>query len=353
MATVTCSHLAHYISSAEIQVCCVLCRALGGLLASHVAVTQNPDIAPGYNGILLAKAQELARQLLPAFDTTTGIPVSWVNLKNGRIAGDVEDTCVACAVTLVVEFRLLSHLTGNPIYGEKVDHAVSVIFSRRNPKTHLVGNTLWTTTGEWERLDAGIGAGSDSYYEYLLKTYLIFGDEGYLDMFVDQYTSVQRHMAVQGTWQGFSWLLDVHMSQLGAIKAWVSSLSAFWPALQVCSFVLQCMYRMHDVRGLSHVVDVGLPVDTYWNEVCAIWVPLEARGHGLSLLATSASSNISLASPSRSFMFIRALYCNATSYLNMICIFMSSRHQELLHLHSSHQYHSACVRSTTLRLLCA
>ena len=159
--------------------------------------------------------------------------MSWVDLKNGRIPGDVEETCVACAVTLAVEFRLLSHLTGNPIYGEKVDHAVSAIFSRRSQNTHLVGNTLWTTTGEWERRDAGIGAGADSYYEYLLKMYFVFGDEGYLEMFVNQYTSVQRHMVVDSTWHGFSWLLDVHMTKLSAIKGWVSSLSAFWPALQV------------------------------------------------------------------------------------------------------------------------
>jgi Glycosyl hydrolase family 47 len=206
---------------------------LGGLLASHVAVTESPSLAPRYNGILLAKAQELAQQLLPAFDTATGVPVSWVDLKNGRIAGDVEETCVACAVTMAAEFRLLSHLTGHPIYRQKVDHAVSVIFARRDPTTNLVGNTLWTATGEWERQDAGIGAGADSYYEYLLKTYLIFGDEEYLAMFVDQYASVQRHMAMQGTYQGFSWLLDVHMTKLSAIKGWVSSLSAFWPALQV------------------------------------------------------------------------------------------------------------------------
>jgi hypothetical protein len=29
----------------------------------------------------------------------------------------------------------------------------------------------------------GIGAGIDSYYEYLLKAYLMFGDEEYYHMF--------------------------------------------------------------------------------------------------------------------------------------------------------------------------
>lgn len=33
----------------------------------------------------------------------------------------------------------------------------------------LVGNTLHVDGPSWERLDGGIGAGIDSYYEYLLK----------------------------------------------------------------------------------------------------------------------------------------------------------------------------------------
>lgn len=32
-------------------------------------------------------------------------------------------------------------------------------------------------------LTTGIGAGSDSFYEYLLKSYILFGDPEYLDMF--------------------------------------------------------------------------------------------------------------------------------------------------------------------------
>lgn len=32
-----------------------------------------------------------------------------------------------------------------------------------------MGNTLDVDNGQWSRLDAGVGAGVDSYYEYLLK----------------------------------------------------------------------------------------------------------------------------------------------------------------------------------------
>lgn len=39
----------------------------------------------------------------------------------------------------------------------------------RDPGTGLLGNTLHTDDAEWLRKDSGIGAGIDSFYEYLLK----------------------------------------------------------------------------------------------------------------------------------------------------------------------------------------
>ena len=37
--------------------------------------------------------------------------------------------------------------------------------------------------GDWVRRDSGVGAGIDSYYEYLLKAYVLLGDESYLERF--------------------------------------------------------------------------------------------------------------------------------------------------------------------------
>ena len=46
----------------------------------------------------------------------------------------------------------------------------------RDPGTGLLGNTLHTDNAEWLRTDSGIGAGIDSFYEYLLKVaILIYG----------------------------------------------------------------------------------------------------------------------------------------------------------------------------------
>lgn len=56
----------------------------GGLLSTHVLLTRNPEIMAGYNGCLLRLATDLGDRLMPAFQTPTGIPLSWVNLRKAR-----------------------------------------------------------------------------------------------------------------------------------------------------------------------------------------------------------------------------------------------------------------------------
>lgn len=211
-------------------------RAVGGLLSAHIAATRNPDlISPTYslNSTFLMQAEALAQRLLPAFDTPTGIPISWVNLRSGKVPGHEHDTCAACTTTLALEFRMLSVLTGNPVYGEKVDAAVRAIYARRDHRTGLVGESIDTRTGAWNRRTSGIGPGLDSHYEYLLKMYLVFGDEEYLEMFVDQYVRVQRGAWMPGPARGLQWLLDIGLSDQVMRSQFVTSLTAFWPGMQV------------------------------------------------------------------------------------------------------------------------
>jgi len=54
-------------------------------------------------------------------------------------------------------------------------------------------------------------------------------------MFVRKYVAAMRFMSMAGTHRGLAWLLDVEMRSGRALKAWISSLSAFWPGLQAMS----------------------------------------------------------------------------------------------------------------------
>jgi hypothetical protein len=77
-------------------------------------------------------------------------------------------TCTACAGTLLMEFGLLSALTGNHTYLAKADAAAKALYERRSG-LGLVGRDMHLDSGAWTSPEATIGPGVDSYYEYLLK----------------------------------------------------------------------------------------------------------------------------------------------------------------------------------------
>lgn len=89
---------------------------MGGLLAAYHLSGEDP--------IFLEKAQELGNRTLPVFETPTGLPLSSVNLQRREGVPDRDNNglvSTAEAATLQLEFRYLSHLTGEDTYWEKVE----------------------------------------------------------------------------------------------------------------------------------------------------------------------------------------------------------------------------------------
>src|SRR5207248_7621675 len=80
-------------------------RMLGGLLSSYQLTGDKR---------LLALAQDLGDRLLPTFNSPTGMPYIYVNLKTGATRGDVSNP--AEIGTLLIEFGTLSKLTHKPVY---------------------------------------------------------------------------------------------------------------------------------------------------------------------------------------------------------------------------------------------
>lgn len=103
----------------DVQVFEVSIRVLGGLLSAHL-LALHPDFgmrSPSYGGELLSMAHDLGVRLLPAFEgTRTGLPFPRVNLRHGVRKGCRTDTATAGAGTLILEFGLLSRLTGDPVF---------------------------------------------------------------------------------------------------------------------------------------------------------------------------------------------------------------------------------------------
>lgn len=68
----------------QVHVFEVVIRGVGGLLSAHVLLLRDPSLVPGYDGLLLTMAVELADRLLPAFNTPSGLPNLYVNLVRVR-----------------------------------------------------------------------------------------------------------------------------------------------------------------------------------------------------------------------------------------------------------------------------
>jgi mannosidase alpha-like ER degradation enhancer 2 len=272
-------------------------RAMGGLLSSHIALmSSNTDRgssnntntssdnnsdrlhwSPVYNGELLQLAEDLARRLLPAFNTLTGLPTPFVNLKHGAIQNQDRSTCTACAGTLYLEWATLSMLTGDSVYQNKAKEALVYLHKHRSRERGLVGNTINVDTGIWTREDGGIGAGIDSYYEYLLKGYLLTGDEDLLEMFSEEYAAVTTQLQLphidldRGSKSesdidsqyggGVYWLLNANMHSGKLEHGYIWSVSAFWPALQILAGQVEDAKVLHQswMQAWKRWGEVGLP----------------------------------------------------------------------------------------------
>uniref|UniRef100_A0A8I3RSC3 alpha-1,2-Mannosidase n=2 Tax=Canis lupus familiaris TaxID=9615 RepID=A0A8I3RSC3_CANLF len=166
-------------------------RVLGGLLGGHslaIMLKEKGEYMQWYNDELLQMAKQLGYKLLPAFNTTSGLPYPRINLKFGirkpeARTGTETDTCTACAGTLILEFAALSRFTGATIFEEYARKALDFLWEKRQRSSNLVGVTINIHTGDWVRKDSGVGAGIDSYYEYLLKAYVLLGDDSFLERF--------------------------------------------------------------------------------------------------------------------------------------------------------------------------
>ena len=49
-------------------------------------------------------------------------------------------------------------------------------------------------SGRWIGRLSGLGAGLDSFYEYLLKSYIMFGDSEDYEMFAEAYRVIKQYM---------------------------------------------------------------------------------------------------------------------------------------------------------------
>jgi mannosidase alpha-like ER degradation enhancer 2 len=167
----------------EVQNFEITIRLLGGLLSSYVLTGDKS---------LLNLAEDLGNRLLPVFESPTGLPYRYVNLKTGKVRGNV--TNPAEAGTLLIEFGTLARLTHRQIFYDKAKRALVEIYKRRSP-IGLVGTWINVESGEWTDTDSHISGAIDSYYEYLLKCAILFDDQDCRRMWQDSIAAINKYLA--------------------------------------------------------------------------------------------------------------------------------------------------------------
>jgi mannosidase alpha-like ER degradation enhancer 2 len=168
-------------------------RLLGGLLSGYELTGDRR---------LLRLAEDLGRRLSSAFDSPTGMPYMYVNLKTGKTSGAVSNP--AEIGTLVLEFGTLARLAKKPEFFDKAKRAL-VELDRRRSKIDLPGEEIDVESGQWKSRASHVGGGIDSYYEYLLKCSLLFGDGDCKQMWERSIRALNLRLAEDaggGLWYG-------------------------------------------------------------------------------------------------------------------------------------------------------
>jgi mannosidase alpha-like ER degradation enhancer 2 len=207
-------------------------RLLGGLLSSYQLSGDER---------LLDLADNLGHRLLPVFNSPTGMPYMYVNLKTGKTRG-VESNPAEIG-TLLLEFGTLSKLSGKPIYYEKAKRALTELYSRRSA-IGLVGSSINVESGKWIDTTSHISGGIDSYYEYLLKSWLLFEDKDCKKMWETSVKAVNKYLA-DNTRNGL-WYSQVDMNTGKRISTQYGALDAFFAAVLARSGDLERAKRLEE-----------------------------------------------------------------------------------------------------------
>ncbi|KAH0785667.1 Mannosyl-oligosaccharide 1,2-alpha-mannosidase MNS1 [Histomonas meleagridis] len=144
----------------------MIIRVVGGLLSAYQLSGRQS---------LLTIAEEFASKLSSSFDTPTSLPIPNIDIATGKAttwAWAPRSTFLSHAGSLAPELLTLAQHTGNDLFFNISNHVLQFFFRQQSY------NGLWPlkidfSTGFFGDLDLSFDAYGDSFYEYLLKLYIL------------------------------------------------------------------------------------------------------------------------------------------------------------------------------------
>ncbi|KAF8627872.1 hypothetical protein AX15_004202 [Amanita polypyramis BW_CC] len=194
-------------------------RVLGGLLSAY-HLSDN-------DALFLERAVDLADRLLPAFDTSSGIPQAMSNLGqrvgvydhgNGGLVSTAE------ATTVQLEFRYLSHATGDYKYWDKAEKVMKIVRNLTMPMG-LAPIFMKPHEGEFATSDIRLGSRGDSFYEYLLKQYIQTNqtESVYREMYDETMQAVHDHLIKKSLTKGLVYTVELLPNRGWGEDSWKES----------------------------------------------------------------------------------------------------------------------------------
>ncbi|XP_068935150.1 mannosyl-oligosaccharide 1,2-alpha-mannosidase IC [Petaurus breviceps papuanus] len=203
-------------------------RYIGGLLSAYYLTGEE---------VFREKVIRLGEKLLPAFNTPTGIPRGMVNFGSGvsRTWGwaSLGSSILAEFGSLHLEFLHLTKISGNPIFARKVKNIRRVLNRTEKPKG-LYPNFLSPVSGSWVQHHVSIGGLGDSFYEYLIKAWLMSAktDIEAKNMYYTALEAIETHL-LQKSQEGLTYIaewkggvLDHKMGHLACFSGGMIALGA-------------------------------------------------------------------------------------------------------------------------------
>ena len=143
------------------------------------------------------KAIELGDKISLSFNRSkTGIPYPNLNFKTGKATKDLAS--VSEFTTLQLEFKYLSILTGNKTYWELSESVYKTLYSNETGlvmKYENIAPIIFNPdTGQFATDFVRIGSRGDSFYEYLLKQYLLTHDPLYYKRYRQSIDSIKKYL---------------------------------------------------------------------------------------------------------------------------------------------------------------
>src|SRR5213078_2573774 len=141
------------------------------------------------------------------------------------------------------------------LFYQKAKRALVETYKRRSP-IGLVGSSINVETGAWIDSDSHISGGIDSYYEYLYKAWLLFGDKDCLEMWNASIPAVNKYLADDTSvelWYGHADMLTGQRTETiyGALDAFFPALLALSGDIERAKRLQASSFKMWNLHGIE------------------------------------------------------------------------------------------------------